>query len=1042
MELVKHHIDSFNHLLSHQIPHVIQSEPAIVIHGYTVTFGNVVYGKPIPKTPSHARLTDETYQTTISCQATVKATDGTVTTQKISNLCQLPIMVRSALCSGQGECEYDPGGFFIIRGKERIVIPHIRTAYNYPFTFPCPLNKGIMCEMRTFNEANGATLLTQMRFNVTTNIIEMSVPYVKSFVPAGAIFCALNVTETEMLQYCNLLLPESTDDHYISKHPNVVYGLLEQYNSCKQSGDIYKYITTFVPNTIQSYIESVFSGIMFSHIKNNSQQNTAIHLGFMVNMMIETHVTGRFSDKDDLRHKRLDTSGSLILFLFKNLFKQWVCFLRTVLERTAPMGEPDLQGKSVNIHIITNTLNLCFATGNWLARKNSGMNKNAYVPRGVSQLMCTQNYGARLSHLRRIMHAVGFKGKNIKVRQLHNSHYGYFCPYETPEGERVGNVLQLALSAIVSLPCTKFDAVVKCASAHLLPKCQTGASILIIDGEIYGYVQNKMTVGKLLTNEMRDISPEITVTYRRGNCINIYTEAGRFLRPLINNKTGQEHLICPNLIAELIVAPYPAKCERIDLGTGNIADYTELPGHKVMTDVMTAVIPFYNHTQSPRNAYQSNMGKQAIGIPCLNFTNRWDVTLDVMSYPQAPMTRSVSVTELNFDQMLHGAVAIVAVLTFDGYNQEDSVILNRSSVQRGLFLSTTYKTLCETEKRTKKTDYEKIQQVPKNKQRKHLDYSCLNKNGIFDPDLAKNNKLVRGKTGSVYVAANTVVVGKMWFSNTNPEGQCCSLSVKSHEEGYFDRIEQFTTSDGCLSVKIRLRKIREPEIGDKFASFTAQKGTCGMMYDQHDMPFTADGLVPDLIINPHAFPSRMTIHYLLQMCFDMDAVQTGQQFDATAFQHDGKDLVAQLEKLQFQKKVMYCGRTGKRFPAHVFIAPCPYQRLKHMVANKMHARTTGPVDPLTRQPVAGRSREGGIKIGEMEQWCKISHGAASALQESMTDMSDAYEIPVCTLCKMMSDNFSICRHCNTVSIEKYKIPYTSKLLFQQLASIGIKILID
>lgn len=1041
MELVAHHLESYRHLIEHQIPHLVSSEPPISIHGYSITFDSVKYSNPFPKTPGHARLTDETYQTTISCVAHVVAPNGTKTTQNISNLCQLPVMVRSVLCSQEGECEYDSGGFFIIRGKERIIIPHIRTAYNIPYTYPCPLNKGLMCEMRTYNNNNSTTLLLQMRLNTSTDVIEMSVPYVKSFVPAGAIFCALNVSALEMLQFCKLLCEESTEEHYVSKHPNIVYTLLKQYNDCKRSENMYEYIANLVPNTVASYIESVFSGLMFAHINDQGQKQTAAHLGYMVNSMIEVNVTGKYTDKDDLRCKRLDTSGNLILFLFKNLFKQWVCFLRTVLERTAPMGEPDLQGKSVNIHIITNTLNLCFATGNWLARKNSGINKNAYVPRGVSQLMCTQNYGARISHLRRVMHAVGFKGKNIKVRQLHNSHYGYFCPYETPEGERVGNVLQLALSVKIALPCTLMNDVRALIAKYVTSECShISSSPVLLDGEIVGYTSQRLHVGQLLSEEMRCISPEITVTYRRGHCIHVYTEGGRFLRPLKLMETDEHHYVCPALISELLVAPFPSNCERIDLFTATEADYMELEGHKVMTDVMTGVIPFYNHTQSPRNAYQSNMGKQAIGVPCLNYANRWDVTLDVMSYPQAPMTRSVLVEELNFDRMLHGAVAIVAVLTFDGYNQEDSIILNRSSVQRGLFLSTTYKTLCETEKHTKKTDYEKIQQVPKEKRRNHLNYSFLNENGIFDATLA--NKLARGKTGSVYIPANTVVVGKMWFSNNNPEGQCCSMWVKPHEEGFFDDLKQFRNPDGCLSVKIRLRKIREPEIGDKFASFTAQKGTCGMMYDQHDMPFTADGMVPDLIINPHAFPSRMTIHYLLQMCFDAEATKTGQKIDATAFKHDGKDLVAELERMNFTKQVMYCGRTGKQFPAHVFIAPCPYQRLKHMVDNKMHARTTGPVDPLTRQPVAGRSREGGIKIGEMEQWCKISHGSAAALQESMMDMSDAYSVPVCTLCKMMADNFSQCRHCNTVSIEKYKIPYTSKLLFQQLASIGIKILIE
>nr|WDW25969.1 DNA dependent RNA polymerase beta subunit [Megalocytivirus FD201807] len=1026
--LVHHHIAHYEHLLKVQIPQVVEGEPPVIIHNHSVTFGDVAYSKPSPETPGHARAYDETYETTVSCKAylTCLAT-GAKHVQHIHNLAKMPVMVRAQpLCQGIGECEKDPGGFFIVKGKERIIIPHIHTAYNIPITMHCTTKKTLVCEMRTHNETTGNNLLVKVRL-MQGCIIEMSVPYIKSFLPAGAVFNALGVSEEDMLRYCNLAWQRTAQGGYVSDHIAMVQYMLMQYRECQPNP--FEYIAKIVaqPTVTTEYVRSVLAGVMFCH---TSPEMSGQHLGYMVATLLNAHVVGAVHDKDNLRWKRVDTSGALILFLFRNLFKQWVCTVKRVMEKSCVVGVPDLQGKSGSVNaitnVITNVLHLAFATGNWLVRKNSGTSKNTYTPRGVSQLMCVQNYGARISNLRRMTHAVGFKGKNIKVRQLHNSHNGYICPYETPEGDRVGNVVQLALSATVTVPvCPRNIRTLMMSVLRLFADPQ-GNQPVLLNGEIVAWVRDRMLCGMAMMHVLWDY-PNVTVVFRHGYGVHVYSEGGRLVRPLIHR--GQYRMVCPSLVQELLVRPFPSPTERVVSMDSMRAEFMDLPGIVVLTDAMSAVIPFYNHTQSPRNAYQSNMGKQAVGLPCLNYMSRWDVTLDVLMYPQVPLSRSKAMDALSFDTMPHGACPIVAVLTFDGYNQEDSIILNRSSVQRGMFVSTTYKTLCECEKHVKRCEFERIMCVPVDKRRPGLVYDYLGDDGIFDPALARG----------MFVTTGVVVVGKMSFDQSRPEGVCCSLAVKPHEEGYFDDKLVFNMADGCKCVKIKLRKIRIPEMGDKFASFTAQKGTCGMMYDQWDMPFTADGVVPDLVINPHAFPSRMTVHYLLQMCFELGAVAGGGKgYDATAFNSDGADLLKTLEELGYAKQVMYCGRTGRRFESLVFMAPCPYQKLKHLVANKVHARTTGPVDPLTRQPVAGRSRDGGIKIGEMEQWCKISHGAAAALHESMTTMSDPYTVPVCSVCHVMTDSYEVCRHCRSVSVQSYAMPYTSKLFFQQLASIGIK----
>ena len=299
---------------------------------------------------------------------------------------------------------------------------------------------------------------------------------------------------------------------------------------------------------------------------------------------------------------------------------------------------------------------------------------------------------------------------------------------------------------------------------------------------------------------------------------------------------------------------------------------------------------------------------------------------------------------------------------------------------------------------------------------------------------------------------DTVIIGKINNKTVKKsdsrviETYETSVVIKHGEEGYLDDVLDTTNNDGTRIIKIRIRIPRIPEIGDKFASNTAQKGTCGMIYRQEDLPFDKNGIVPDLIINPHAIPSRMTINMLIEMCFNLVGCKLGKEMDATPFKHTDieKELQDYTEKVGLDDYMseLYSGFTGEKYPTKIFMAPCYYQRLKHMVVDKIHTRVTGPLDTLTHQPVAGRARDGGLRFGEMEKDCMFSHGSTRILKESLFDKSDKYHIPVCIDCGNIPNKRVYCSKCENDNIEIKNMPYATKLLYQELLSMGIKMKIQ
>lgn len=1067
--LVDHQIRTFNYFITCGLPTIVRKESPVETEHYKIYFDHAYVDSPkfinLDRTtsviyPNDARVRNINYEGTLF--ATVRVLNNQTGQTHVYNqipLGKMPIMIKSNACNllktqsrQMDECNVDPGGYFIIKGKERVLIGQLRRAYNKVYVEYCPDDRyKYLAELRSMN-IQGASVLIQLKLNVDIWSLYFSLPYIKtkSLIPAGVVFRALDIALDHVLSYAWMnVLADQEPASFIKQ------SLMDQYNMYESHEEALESIANDIGDDKkrEDFIKDIFNRDLFYHIGELNHEYSALHLGYMIKKMVETVCHGRVpDDKYNLANKRLDSTSSLLTFIFQILFKQAV---KTIVTHVDDKKKSDPIHVIKNLKNITYGLNHSFLTGNWNTQKSS-----LYTRIGVSQVVSMQNYGAKLSHLRRIMLPIGKKGKNAQMRHLHSSHFSFLCPYETPEGDTVGIVLNLALSTVISTP----DNLVlledtlrhfKTFSASF-EEINSGSTLIILNGKIIGTCTKAYTFKQEFeTYRQSDLISSMTsiVHLPQEKEIHIESDEGRFLRPLFNLKKN-----CP------LYSEYPLDWDTLvkhqaivfrdcwELEQSVVAmNRDQLKKHKchflemapsyTMMGVMASVIPLANHSQSPRNAYQASMGKQAIGMPCLNYKQRYDTSLNVLDSPQKPLACSRLVSALNFDVMSHGCNPIIAVMTFQGFNQEDSIILNRSSLQRGLFSATTFKTIVEEEKKRGNSDFEIIC-LPQFKYRnKNYDYTHLDEHGLISC------------RKDVWLTKNTVIIGRVNNKMVKKENGSrmsetvdTSIVIKQGEEGYLDHVLSTFNNEGIRVIHIRLRIPRPVEIGDKFASCTAQKGTCGMIYNQEDLPFTKEGLVPDLIINPHAIPSRMTINMLIEMAFNLVQCYTGKQMDTTTFHHMSlEDTLTQWRQrlgLTSYSTTMFDGITGQVFPSKIFIAPCFYQRLKHMVVEKIHARVAGPLDTLTHQPVAGRSRDGGLRFGEMEKDCMLGHGSTRILKEALFDKSDKYFIPMCTECGTTPNKRDYCTQCGTTNIELKNMPYATKLLLQELSGMGVKIKIS
>jgi DNA-directed RNA polymerase beta subunit len=446
------------------------------------------------------------------------------------------------------------------------------------------------------------------------------------------------------------------------------------------------------------------------------------------------------------------------------------------------------------------------------------------------------------------------------------------------------------------------------------------------------------------------------------------------------------------------------------------------------------------------------MGKQALGVYALNYDQRMDKTAYVLAYPSRPLVDTRVMNFLKINRIPSGHQITVAIMAYTAYNQEDSLLINKGSIDRGLFMTTVYHTEKDEDKNIIRDEIIRCKPDP-NKTRgiKYGNYDKLNTQGfIAENTLVENRDVIIAKTVPIKENRNDPT------KTIKYEDQ--SKTFRTTEECYVDKNYTGRNGDGYNFAKVRIRTLRKPVLGDKFSSRAGQKGTCGLIIPEQDMPYTKNGLRPDIILNPHAIPSRMTIGQLKETVLGKVLLELGMFGDGTSFgELDVPTICRELQKLGYESygnEVMYNGYTGEQLETSIFIGPVYYQRLKHMVNDKQHSRSIGPMVNLTRQPAEGRSRDGGFRIGEMERDVMIAHGISRFCRERLYDVSDKYMTHVCGKCGMIacynepsmkqtqfakSDmSIHLCRTCNnTTDFAKVEIPYAYKLLAQELQTINI-----
>lgn len=832
----------------------------------------------------------------------------------------------------------------------------------------------------------------------------------------------------------------------------------------------------------------------------------ALYLGHMVNKLLRCFLQiSELDDRDSYINKRIDTPGVCMANLFRQHYGKVVKYMRNMLQKEINSDAWRASGRFINVinkhnvykivksTVIESGLKYGLATGNW------GM-KSARMRQGVAQVLNRMTYMATISHLRRVNTPIEKTGKLVQPRKLHATQWGVICPSETPEGASIGLVKNLTITATVTIAANSEFVHIKLRELGVQPfvdmasfdmRLMCSATKVFVNGDIVGVHTEPVT----LEREMRRLKRRGVISvhtsiawYVMRNEMYFSTEGGRCIRPLYimdDTRVRLDRNVARTFDAgvntrwsDAVLEVEPSSPDAAD-GRKALVEYLDVeemncsmvamtykdvvaPGYNprmakasrfshmemdpcLILGAMAGSIPHADHNQAPRNTYQAAMGKQAMGLYATNYQHRFDTMAYVLNYPQQPLVTTQIAKIINCNKAQSGINAIVAIQCYTGFNQEDSIIVNQSAIERGLFSSTFYRTYREQKNKNHSSGEEEVFGRPdlaNARNVKPYNYDKLAADGFVPED--------------TYVTSGDVIIGKSMpqKNGSTVQHKDTSVVMKNNEHAFVDknahdnRFFINVNGDGYGFCKVRTRMQRIPVVGDKFSSRHGQKGTIGIVYRQQDMPFTAQGIVPDIVVNTHAIPSRMTVGQLLETIMGKACCATGAYGDATPFTGVSPEAIKQqLENCGMHREgeeVMYNSRTGEMIPTSIFIGPTYYQRLKHMVEDKIHSRSNnGPVVTLTRQPAEGRARDGGLRLGEMEIECNWAHGIMHFLKERFMECSDNYRIFVCKKCGMMAvanperDIYN-CKACKNVThFAELRVPYAFKLLLQEVQTMGI-----
>jgi len=1197
--LVAHHLDSYNDFFSRGIFQIFKennpiryierndsdnidssSRNQIMLYMGGKDGKKIYFGKPViydentineiskPYThylyPNDARLRSMTYGITIHYDVEVdysyyvnnEKKQFTNTIEKIY-LGRFPIMLHSNLCIlkglsvearfNLGECRNDMGGYFIIDGKEKVIVSQEKFANNMLYVREFKDEDAMYSfssEIRSVSEdASKPIRYTSVKIvapdkSYSNNQIVVDIPNVRKPIPLFILMRALGViSDKKIIEYC--LLDLKQNEQYVDLFIPSIHDAQTIFTQEIALG----FIASFTKNKTLSSLQDILINYFLPHIGEDNYLDKAYFIGFMVNKMLKVFLKHeKPTDRDNFKFKRVETSGSLIYQLFREYYLIQKKQIGLVIDKVYyyHIGQyrdnfPSLVENNIKDIFKERTVEQGFKKGfkgNWGAEANT---KRLGVVQDLNRL----SWFTFISHLRKLSLPMESSSKAVAPHLLHASQWGYIDPVDTPDGGNVGLHKHMAISTAITNGFSAFPLIKWLRSntpLKLLQECSPNYlafnTKVLVNGNWIGIIDNPIETLNLLKlyrrNGIIPIFTSMTFSYK-DNIIYLYTDDGRVTRPIFyRNKDGKVSYDSKKILDLLNSRQYSweqtiagFKEKKDDLfnvknnvlydteflynksfnGNGNehiidfleqnqgIIDYIdtseeensyiannpdEFKFNKFYTHseidpslifgVMGNSITFPEHNQLPRDVFSCGQSKQAVSVFHSNYQMRIDKMGVILNYGQKPLIKSRYLEYINKEEQPYGVNTIVAIMSYTGYNVEDAILINEGSVKRGLF-NTTYFSSYEAHEESSKVSGATVNSFFTEIETKEnisglkpgYDYSHLDKWGLIKENTPLDDKMIL-----IGQLTSTTENKNIFIDN--------SIKPKKGQLGFVDKSFMTEGEEGFRIAKIRIREERIPAIGDKMASRNGQKGTIGLIIPESDMPFTADGIRPDIIINPHAIPSRMTIGQLIECLFGKACAMYGAFGDCTAFGAKGSNTETyghMLTKVGYHSsgnQILYNGLNGEQIYSEIFIGPTYYMRLKHMVKDKINYRALGPRTALTRQTVQGRANDGGLRIGEMERDGILAHGASYFLTESYMIRGDQYYMAICNKTgaiaiynpslnlflspfadgplvfnktiegKLILDAFSIYGR----SFSVLKIPYALKLLIQELQVMNVQ----
>jgi len=1041
--------------------------------------------------------------------------------------CLCPTGVEDPLrLEEMGECRNDYGGYFIICGSEKILITREEQAFNSLYVEQ-KLANDINGELAYASVVSLHPETKQTRRVAVTVIksgaIRVGIPMIRGTVPLFVLFRAIGVESDEDI--VRMIYPEPHE-----QENDLIPSIYDAYPIMNRFLAI-KYISSLTKGFTEAHVFDIVQNLMLPHVPDEPMARAQYLAEMVRAVLQAAAGKREKTSRDDMRNKRFLTTGTLVRELFNGCFKDFRASFVLETDRIYRANSDMYTGRRIfdlftGKNLMTlfqpeklNTAILRGFRGKW------GTNERN-TKTGVMQPLARISYLDATSHMRRVVSDFPASEKSTGPRKMHTSQVGFFCTSETPTGSHIGLTKNMSIMTQFSLSAKTRPVYewLKTKGGVLMVGDTTAAvrakaSTVQINGGTVGFTLNPRGLVRVLRllKWTACLSVTASISFNTtDHMVRIYLDEGRPVRPLwhLNGEGASFVDRLPTFRAyswrRLVFGDFPATAEGAalrsvrfmdPLGENPAASFEEYeallapvagfieycdpmeineayvswwgdteslkPEHthceihpSTLTGLLGSMIPFSNHNQAPRNQLSGSQSKQGIGTMVTNLGMRFDTYSHQLCYGEAPLCSTLYYDVIGRGEMPYGFNCIIAAASITGYNQDDGLIINSDSVERGMFKSLSFRSYDAVE------DVDPISKVhshvgnpaavpswSRTALRAGVDYGQLDERGII-------------REGAI-VNDTTVLVGRYKVIPGSNEIKDDSVMPKLYTQGRVDCVSVIHQDNGRLLVRVRVIEMRDPVLGDKFSSRHGQKGTIGALVRAIDMPRTADGLVPDVIVNPGGLISRMTVAQLVEMVAGRAAAEVVARMNATSFCNNG-DIVQKLgDTLQglgaerAGENIMYSGVTGQQIHTEIFMCPLYFMRLKHLTEDKVNSRGQGRKEILTHQPTGGRANEGGLRIGEMERDSLTAHGISSFLQESMMKRGDASTFWICNGCGRIpifneAENLFVCPTCDgplnftgltpetlmlqlptkksRASFSKIEMPYVMKLIDQEMTA--------